>query len=127
MLFGGSVDQPFGHTSHRALPPVGNATQTAFMAPKKQLDIGRVDKLIDGLWDLGATDLILTAGAPPLMRLDGELKPFNDEAVLDPGDAEEMLAVILASQNREPFRDGDQELDFSFTWRDKARIRGNAY
>src|SRR5437588_12848174 len=109
MLFGGSVDQPFGHTSHRALPPVGNATQTAPMAPKKQLDPGRVDKFLDALWDLGATDLILTAGAPPLMRLDGELQPFSDEAALGAGDVEEMLAAVLSSQNREPFGDRDQE------------------
>jgi len=38
-----------------------------------------------------------------------------------------MLASILRSQHRAPFTDGDRELDFSFTWEEKARIRGNAY
>ena len=97
------------------------------MAPKKQLETGRVDRLLDVLGDQGATDLILTVGAPPLMRLDGDLRPFNSDSRLEPSDVEEMLASILSSQNREPFGERDQELDFSFTWRDKARIRGNAY
>ena len=97
------------------------------MAPKKQLDTGRIDHLLDALWDLGATDLILTAGAPPLMRLDGDLQPFNGDARLEAGDIEDMLTAILSSQNRAPFGDRDRELDFSFSWRDKARIRGNAY
>ena len=97
------------------------------MAPKKQLDYGRVDVLLDALWDLGATDLILTVGAPPLMRLDGGLQPFSGETPLTGDDVEEMLGSILASQNRAPFGERDRELDFSFTWRDQARIRGNAY
>ena len=97
------------------------------MAPRKQLDQGRVDRLLTGLWDLGATDLILTVGAPPLMRLNGDLQPFNGDAPLTASDVDEMLAAILTSQNRDPFGDHMRELDFSFTWRDQARIRGNAY
>src|SRR3954465_7703944 len=97
------------------------------MAPKKQLDHGRVDQLLDSLWNAGATDLILTAGAPPMMRLDGELQPFNGDAALSSDATSEMLDAILSSQNRDPFGDRTRELDFSFTWRDQARIRGNAY
>jgi twitching motility protein PilT len=97
------------------------------MAPKKQLDTGRIDQLLDALWDLGATDLILTVGAAPLMRLDGELQPFTGDKPLTGPEVEELLSTILTSQHRAPFGDDSRELDFSFTWRDKARIRGNAY
>ena len=97
------------------------------MAAKKNMDDARVSRLLTNLWDLGATDLILTVGAPPLMRLNGELQPFNGDAPLTAEDTEGMLASILRSQHRAPFTDGDRELDFSFTWEEKARIRGNAY
>ena len=97
------------------------------MAAKKNMDDARVSRLLANLWELGATDLILTAGAPPLMRLNGELQPFNGDAPLSSEDTEGMLASILRSQHRDPFGADARELDFSFTWEEKARIRGNAY
>jgi twitching motility protein PilT len=97
------------------------------MAAKKSMDDARVGRLLANLWEMGATDLILTAGAPPLMRLNGELQPFNGDQPLTAEETAGMLDSILRSQNREPFTDVSRELDFSFTWEDKARIRGNAY
>ena len=97
------------------------------MPPRKKMDDPRVDRLLEALWDLGATDLILTVGAPPLMRLNGDLQPFNGDKPLTSEDTEGMLNTILEGQLREPFTDVSRELDFSFTWREKARIRGNAY
>jgi twitching motility protein PilT len=91
------------------------------------MDEPRVGRLLDHLWDLGATDLILTVGAPPLMRLNGELQPVNGDEPLTALDTESMLNAVLAGQGRELFDDSSRELDFSFTWHDKARIRGNAY
>ncbi|MGN6475151.1 MAG: type IV pilus twitching motility protein PilT, partial [Mycobacteriales bacterium] len=55
-----------------------------------------------------------------------ELQPFNGDAPLKPTDTEAMLSMMLESQGRAPFGE-DRELDFSFTWRGQARIRGNAY
>src|SRR3954453_1783652 len=97
------------------------------MPPRKQLEDPRVDRLLTALWDLGATDLIMTVGAPPLMRLNGDLQPFNGDELLTTDDTESILDSILTGQNREPFTDDSRELDFSFTWQEKARIRGNAY
>jgi twitching motility protein PilT len=97
------------------------------MPPRKKMDDPRVDRLLGALWDLGATDLILTVGAPPLMRLNGDLQPVNGDKPLTNEDTEDMLNSILVGQHREPFTDDSRELDFSFTWREKARVRGNAY
>lgn len=96
------------------------------MAVKKSVEHTGIDRLLDGVWEKGATDLILTVGASPLMRLNGELQPFNGDGPLQSTDTEAMLTAVLASQGRPPFGD-DRELDFSFTWRGQARIRGNAY
>src|SRR3954447_2837017 len=119
--------QPFGHCSPRRLFVRIGQQDTPCMPPRKKIDDPRVDQLLEALWDLGATDLILTVGAPPLMRLNGELQPFNGDGPLTSDDTESMLAATLPGQGREPFTDTSRELDFSFTWREKARIRGNAY
>ncbi|HEX4654944.1 MAG TPA: type IV pilus twitching motility protein PilT [Mycobacteriales bacterium] len=87
----------------------------------------RVSSLLKNLWELNATDLLLTVGAPPLMRRDGQLQPFNGDLALTSKDTESMLDAILKSAGREPFTDDVHELDFSLTYQDKARIRGNAY
>src|SRR3954452_14581087 len=97
------------------------------MPPRKKLDDPRVDRLLEALWDPGATALTLPAGAPPLMRLNGDLQPVNGDEPLTNDDTQGMLNSILVGENREPFTDHSRELDFSFTWREKARIRGNAY
>ena len=82
------------------------------MAAKKNVDDARVSRLLANLWELGATDLILTVGAPPLMRLNGDLQPFNGDEPLTAADTEGMLASILRSQNREPFGDDSREYVF---------------
>ena len=55
------------------------------------------------LWDVGGTDLLLTVGAPPLLRLNGELRPA-DAAPLTAGDTETMLAEVLTDDQRVPGR-----------------------
>ena len=95
-------------------------------AAKKPADT-RMASLLTNLWELNATDLLLTVGAPPLMRRDGHLQPFNGDLPLTAKDTESMLDSILKSAGRESFTEDVHELDFSFTYQDKARIRGNAY
>jgi len=95
-------------------------------AAKKPADT-RTESLLTNLWELNATDLLLTVGAPPLMRRDGLLQPFNGDLPLKAKDTEAILDAILKNAGRGPFTDDLHELDFSFTYQDKARIRGNAY
>src|SRR3954451_20435861 len=83
--------------------------------------------LLKNLWELNATDLLLTVGAPPLMRRDGHLEPFDGDLPLTGKDTQAMVDSILNSAGREPFTEDLHELDFSFSYQDKARIRGNAY
>src|SRR4051812_50036803 len=120
-------DRTFGHTYSPSLSRSAKDRETPAMAAKKQLVDTRVSHLLANLWDLGATDLILTVGAPPLMRRDGDLQPFNGDGPLSAADTVSILDSILKSVGREPFGDDQRELDFSFTYEDKARIRGNAY
>ena len=95
-------------------------------AARKPADT-RMSSLLNNLWELNATDLLLTVGAPPLMRRDGHLQPFNGDLPLTAKDTASMLDSVLKSLGREPFTEDVHEMDFSFSYQDKARIRGNAY
>ena len=86
-----------------------------------------VDALLASLWDAKGTDLLLTAGAFPLIRVDGDLRAVDGAAErLEPSDTEAALGELLSDRQQDAFAEG-HELDFSFSWRGHARIRGNAF
>jgi twitching motility protein PilT len=85
-----------------------------------------IDVLVAELWQAKGSDLLLTAGAPPLLRVDGELRPAEGRAPLTAHDTQQLAVGLLSGRQRTVF-DAGSEVDFSFTWRDTARIRGNAF
>src|SRR3954449_10793850 len=105
-------------------------------APGLRWDAGRmasggkatsVDTLLESLWDAKGTDLLLTVGAFPLVRVDGALRPIEGaDRRLPPDDTAAALHELLSEPQQEAFAE-THELDFSFSWRDNARIRGNAF
>ncbi len=84
-----------------------------------------VDALIEQLWNAGGTDLLLTAGTTPLLRVNGELCPAVDYPLLNAADTAAMANALLNDAQREMF--ARRDIDFSFSWREGARIRGNAF
>ena len=85
-----------------------------------------IDGLLQELWDRKGTDVHLTVGAPPLLRLDGVLVPVEGVRKLKAADIEKVALPLLGEELTERLHNGRQ-VDFSFTWADKARIRGNAF
>jgi twitching motility protein PilT len=85
-----------------------------------------VDRLLEALWDVRGTDLLLTVGLPPMIRVDGELRPVLGAEALSPADTDALLAEVL-TQEQSDLWDGAHEYDFSFSWREHARVRGNAF
>jgi twitching motility protein PilT len=86
----------------------------------------RVDALLGALWEAGGTDLLLTVGTPPLMRVHGDLSPVVGATMLARDDTDSLLAEVLTEDQAAAWK-SQQEYDFSFSWRDNARIRGNAF
>src|SRR5215218_3724243 len=86
----------------------------------------RIDGLLAILWQAGGTDLLLTVGLPPMLRVDGSLTPVPGTTALSAEDTDSLLAEVLRSEQVEAW-EASQEYDFSFSWRDDARIRGNAF
>jgi twitching motility protein PilT len=89
-------------------------------------DDGLLDRLIETLWTQGGTDLHLTAGSPPLIRLDGELGPVKEMPALSADDVERLIVPLLTADQLAA-RKALREIDFSFSWRERARLRGNVY
>jgi twitching motility protein PilT len=85
-----------------------------------------MESLLLALWDCKGSDLLITPGSSPILRLDGDLVRLEDLPLLTPADTETLLESILNPRQLEEFR-AHKELDFSFSWRDQARFRVNAF
>lgn len=73
-----------------------------------------------------ASDLHLTVGVRPTLRIDGNLHPVEDHPVLTP-ERSEGLVYSMISKSQKEVLDTDREFDFSMAFEDKARFRVNAY
>ncbi|MFN2615302.1 MAG: type IV pilus twitching motility protein PilT [Actinomycetota bacterium] len=85
-----------------------------------------VDHLLKELWDRGATDLLLTAGARPLIRVDGMMVPVSSEAPLKPEDTDKVVFGMLNETLTKQY-ELSNDVDFSFNWQGVARFRANAF
>ncbi len=85
-----------------------------------------IDTLLHDVWQAGGTDMLLTVGSAPLVRVDGQLQPMAGHASLSSSETALMADTLLNAEQRDSFASGN-ELDFSFDWAGKARIRGNVY
>ncbi|MDE0573040.1 type IV pilus twitching motility protein PilT [Demequina sp. B12] len=74
----------------------------------------------------GASDLHMTSGAPPMIRVDGGLAPLEGFNKLNPDSLQRSLYQILTQAQRERFED-ELELDFSYALVGEARFRVNMY
>ena len=85
-----------------------------------------LDRLLEALWLRRGSDLLLTAGSCPLLRIDGALERATDWPSLTPGDTEAMLLSLLSERQAGDFAVRN-EVDLSFSWRDQARFRANGF
>src|SRR5438093_48317 len=85
-----------------------------------------VEQALDYLVTKGGSDLHLTAGSSPLVRLHGRLIPIPGTPELTAEDTKEVLDSFLSDpEKREEFAH-DNEVDFSFALDGRARFRVNA-
>lgn len=85
-----------------------------------------IEHLLRTLWEHKGSDLLLVAGAVPMVRLDGTLRPIGGEEPYSADKAEATILAVLGPELSERLR-AERELDFSFGWEWQARFRGNAY
>jgi twitching motility protein PilT len=83
------------------------------------------DVLIEVL-ERRASDLHITAGAPPTIRIRGRLTPLEDFPVLTPSDTREIVYSILNNDQRQRL-ETDWQVDLAYAIPGRARFRVNAY
>jgi len=81
--------------------------------------------LVKTVTNEGASDLHLSEGRHPTIRVSGMLLPLVKHAVLTKQDTEGLLNELLSPKNKEIFYQ-NKEIDFSYSSGD-SRFRGNAY
>ena len=86
----------------------------------------RMADLLGRMVGKGASDVHLQAGAPPHVRIDGNLVPWEGSAKLTPPQTEQIALAMMTEAQREAFRHR-HELDFAFNIPDVARFRCNAF
>ena len=120
-----------GHTT--GFSPAGVPARAATAAPPEPevevLEEDRDPNLADFLETVisaGASDLHLTAGLPPMMRVHGELGPIKGFRVLTREDLQQLIYAILTQKQREQFEE-NLELDVSYALPGRGRFRVNVF
>ena len=88
-------------------------------------NILNMDKLLHFAYKNKASDLHITTGTTPVVRLNGKLKKIGSQ-ILSPEDTERLAQEITSNNQFERFKQ-DGELDFSYTLPEVCRFRVNLY
>ena len=74
----------------------------------------------------GASDLHLSVGKHPTVRIDGNLVPVSNEPILTPEMTAGLISALLTPEQEEKLIK-EKEIDFAFSYEDKIRFRINVY
>jgi twitching motility protein PilT len=79
---------------------------------------------LDAVIELGATDLHLVPGLPPMARRAGEVVPLGTTS---PITEDHLVGIVQQMVEQRAGLDVAGDIDFAFSWRDTSRFRGNIY
>jgi twitching motility protein PilT len=82
-------------------------------------------KLLEEMVQRKASDLHITAGVPPELRIDGRITPTAEE-VMTPESTAQLAYSVMSDEQRKRF-ETTKELDFSFGIKGLSRFRGNVF
>ena len=115
-----------------AAPPPQSAPQPQYDTMSRGTEQGvRGDDLsltdvLEAMLTYKSSDLHLTAGAPPTIRVNGELQPIDGFGTLSGEEVQRVLYAVMTQAQRETFEE-DLELDFSYAIPGVSRFRVNVY
>jgi len=98
----------------------------SMVSPEEQEVAIPVPELLEVVLERGASDLHLTVGAPPTIRLNGDLIRLEEYPAMEPRGIQGMIYAILPQKMRERLEQ-ELELDMSYALPGKARFRVNVY
>lgn len=86
----------------------------------------KIEEYLEQVIRLDGSDLHIQVGLPPMLRVDGSLKPIQDAAELTADDMEKLVFALLDDEQKEILIK-DKEVDFSFAFGNYGRFRVNAF
>jgi twitching motility protein PilT len=88
--------------------------------------VNSIDELLEDMVSRNASDLHVTVGTPPVVRVRGEVQRLEEFAALTAEDTQQVLYRILSSEQQKQF-ELNRQLDFSHSIPGLARFRVNVY
>jgi twitching motility protein PilT len=85
-----------------------------------------IDVLLERSVELGASDLHVTAGSHPVVRVHGHIEPLDDFPILDPETTRQLLYRITTTEQQKNL-ELNRQLDFAYGVRGLGRFRVGAY
>ncbi len=85
----------------------------------------KMESLLNEAVVKNASDLHITVGRPPVLRINGELQDIGEENI-DSSTAKSLIYSVLTQKQIEKFED-ELELDFAYEIHDISRFRVNVY
>jgi twitching motility protein PilT len=85
-----------------------------------------IDELLERMVEANASDLHVTTGTPPAIRVRGEVERLQGFDALDAEQTQQLLYRILSSEQQKNF-ELNRQLDFSYSMPGLARFRVNVY
>lgn len=93
---------------------------------KTQTNLINMHQLLSIMVNNGGSDLHITIGSKPQIRVDGELRPLEEFPILTSTDTKMLCYSILTESQKQKFEELN-ELDFSFGIKGLSRFRGNLF
>ena len=116
-------------------PGGGNVQRTnasVSAAPQKQASVAagngssELDEILESMVSAGASDLHLSADAPPVLRVDGEIRFLTHLGTFSSGRIEKLLMSIMSDANRERFKT-NRDVDLAHEVPGVSRFRVNVF
>ncbi len=92
---------------------------------EREPTLANLHQLLKAMVEKGASDLHVTTGSPPQLRIDGKLVPLKTPP-LSPVDTKQLSYSILTDAQKHKFEE-ESELDLSFGVKGLSRFRANIF
>jgi len=106
-------------------PAVGTGARVGMNNEVREDDLD-LNSALRAMLALGASDLHITVGAPPMVRVDGGLRPLDGYPVQKTDGIQRVMYSILSQKQREEFEE-ELELDLAYSLVGESRFRVNMY
>ena len=84
-----------------------------------------IDRLLETCIRINASDIHLTCGRPPVLRVDGRLRNLETKT-LEPDDTVALMKSVTPERNQQEFQE-EGGTDFGFAFGDKGRFRVSVF